>query len=169
MRRLALLLTVSGLLLVASGLAYGAFQRAIAAPGSAPLPPSLAELRLLEKLSGPAATENITRLHRKAFPLSGAAVGTYGNGTHSATVWVSRSPLTPLAARMERAMEQAIAEGQSPFTAEETRRLDGRPVRVLSGMGQTHYYFRSDDLVIWLAVDEATAEVALADALAFYR
>ena len=42
-------------------------------------------------------------------------------------------------------------------------------------MKRHHYYFRSGDLVVWLAVnqplaaDQALAEAALTDALVFYR
>lgn len=169
MRRLSIVLAFLGLLLVTSGLTYGAYQRAVATPGPAPLPPSLSDLSLVEELSGPEAAQNIAHLHRQTFPLSGAAVGTYRAAGGSATLWVSESPLAPLAARMEQAMEEAIAAGTSPFIPEDTRQVEGRAVRVLTGMGQKHFYFRSDKLLVWLAADEALAETALADLLAFYR
>ena len=35
-------------------------------------------------------------------------------------------------------MEEAISAGNSPFAPEETRRVAGRAVRVLTGMGQIH-------------------------------
>lgn len=174
-QRLPLLLALLGLLLVGSGLAYGALERAVASPGPAPLPRSVAGLGLAEELAGPEAVGNIARLHRQAFPLSAAAVGTYRDGTHSATLWVSESPLSPLARQMEQAMEQAIATTPTPFVPEESRRVDGRLVHVLGGMGQRHYYFRSGNLVVWLAidrplaVDQPLAGAALTDALAFYR
>lgn len=169
MRRLSIILAIFGLLLVTSGLAYGAYQRAIATPGPAALPPTLADLPLLEEQSGPEAAQNIAHLHRQTFPLSGAAVGTYRDAASSATLWVSESPLAPLAGRMEQAMAEAIAAGNSPFIPDETRQVAGRTVRVLTGMGQTHFYFRSGKLVVWLAADEALAEAALVDVLAFYH
>ena len=43
-----------------------------------------------------------------------------------------------------------------------------RTVYELVGMGQLHYYFRSGNLVIWLAANEQVAELALQDALDFY-
>ena len=168
-RHLPLLPALLGLLLVGSGLAYGALERAIASPGAAPLPRSVAGLGLAEELAGPEAVGNIARLHRQAFPLSAAAVGTDGDDTHSATLWVSESPLSALAWQMERAMEQAIATTPTPFVPEESQRLDGRLVHVLTGMGQRHYYFRSGDLIVWLAIDQPLAEAALTETLAFYR
>jgi hypothetical protein len=169
MRRLPLLLALLGLLLVGSGLGYGAYQRAIAAPGDAPLPPAVAGLPLAEARSGAEAAQNITHLHGQAFPLSGAAVGTYSDGVTGATLWVSASPVAPMAARMVKAMEEAIGSGSSPFVPEETRQVGGRPVHVLAGMGQQHFYFRSRNLVIWLAVDETIADDALASLLPFYN
>ena len=168
-QRLPLLLGLLGLLLVGSGIAYGAFERAIASPGPAPLPRSVAGLELGEELAGREAADNIAQLHRRQFPLSGAAVGTYRNGGQSATLWVSESPVVLVASRMERAMEQAIATKETPFVPEASRRVDGRMVHVLRGMGQSHYYFRSGNLVIWLAADQALAEAALAEVLDFYR
>lgn len=168
-QRLPLLLGLLGFLLVGSGIVYGAFERAVASPGPAPLPRAVAGLRLSEELAGRQAAGNIAELHRQEFPLSGAAVGTYRNGAHSATLWVSESPVDLLAARMERAMEEAIATKETPFVPEESRRVDGRVVHVLTGMGQTHYYFRSGNLVVWLAADQALAEAALTEILAFYK
>lgn len=168
-RRLSIILALLGILLITSGLAYGTYQRAIATPGPAPLPPTLADLPMVEEQRGPEAAQNIAYLHRQTFPLSGAAVGTYRATASSATIWVSESPLSPLAGRMEQAMEEAIATGNSPFIPEGTHQVEGRAVRVLTGMGQKHYYFRSGKLIVWLAADEALAEAALADVLAFYR
>ena len=166
---LPLLLGLLGLLLVGSGIVYGSFERAVASPGPAPLPRSVAGLELTEELAGPEAAGNIAQLHRQHFPLSGAAVGTYRDGGQSATLWVSESPVALLASRMELAMEQAIATKESPFMPEESRRVDGRVIHVLTGMGQGHYYFRSGNLVVWLAADQALAEAALTEILNFYR
>lgn len=168
MRRLPLFLAFLGLLLVAAGVAYGAYGKAIAAPGGVPLPPDVVELPLVEEISGPEAAQNIARLHRQTFPLSGAAVGTYHDGISSVTLWVSASPVAPMASAMVRAMEEAIGSGGSQFVPEETRQVDDRRVHVLTGMGQRHVYFRSGNLVVWLAADEQLADAALATVLAFY-
>lgn len=168
MRRLPLFLALLGLLLISAGLAYGAYAKAIAAPGAAPLPLMVAELPLVEALSGSEAAQNIAHLHRQTFPLSGAGVGTYADAFAGATLWVSVSPVAPMAVGMERAMVEAIDRGDSPFVPEDTRQPGGRPVHVLTGMGQRHFYFRSGNLVVWLAADESLADAALADVLAFY-
>jgi hypothetical protein len=168
MGRLPLLLAVLGLLLIGGGFTYGAYERVIADPGAVPLPPSIAGLPLAEELSGAGAAQNIAELHRQQFPLSGAAVGTYRDAGASATLWVSASPLPLLAAQMVGAMEKAIGRGASPFVPVEVRQDGGRPVHALTGMGQHHFYFRSGNLVVWLAADERVAEAALAGALTFY-
>jgi len=85
-----------------------------------------------------------------------------------AMLWVAGVPAKVMAARMVNEMEQAIANGESPFTPTGTRRVNGRTLYELTGMGQRHYYFQSGSLVVWLAADDPIAETALADALNFY-
>jgi hypothetical protein len=46
--------------------------------------------------------------------------------------------------------------------------VNGRTLYELTGMGQRHYYFQSNNLVVWLAADDPIAETALAGALNFY-
>jgi hypothetical protein len=46
--------------------------------------------------------------------------------------------------------------------------VDQRMVYELDGMGQRHFYFRSDQLIIWLAVDVRLAEDALRQVLILY-
>lgn len=88
-QRLPLLLWLLGLLLVGSGIAYGAYERAVASPGGAPLPGPVAGLGLVEEFAGQPAADNI--------------------------------------------------------------------------------YFRSGNLVVWLAADQALAEAALTEVLNFHR
>jgi hypothetical protein len=48
-------------------------------------------------------------------------------------------------------------------------RADGkRSIYVLDGMGQRHFYYQSDRLVIWLAADPEMAEQALDQVLEVY-
>jgi hypothetical protein len=94
-------------------------------------------------------------------------MGVYGGG--AATLWVSGSPAAPMAAAMVRAMRDKIAEGRSPFTPLGTRSLSGSEIYELTGMGQSHFYFRTGALVVWLAADKALAESALQEAVTFYQ
>ena len=167
-RRLGpILLIVLGGLLLAITLGYWRFSAAIASPEPAPLPQSLAGLPLTTATYGSQAVAEVTRLHKLAVPLSSGAVGMYGN-RGQAVLWVSGTPVQPMAVRMVADMRDRIAEGNSPFTPRAERVEGKRTVYELDGMGQKHFYFRSASLVIWLAADPDIAEQALQETLVFY-
>lgn len=157
-----------GAFLVMASLAYWQVMKATDTPESAALPDTLAGLSLTAESYGPEAVSEITRLHDQKFPLSSGAYGMYGSQGGMAMLWVAGAPAKLMAARMVDEMEQAIANGDSPFKPIETREGNGRILYELTGMGQRHYYFQSNNLVIWLAVDDPIAETALDGALNFY-
>ncbi len=167
-----LALMSAGLLLITASALYWQYSRAIANPGESPLPEAIGGLLFFSANYGPEAVSEVTRLHDKAFPLSSGAAGHYSSGSQSAMLWVSGTLVRPLAARMVREMEAAIAEadaeGRSPFKPIDDRRVGSRTLYELTGMGQRHFYFQSGSLVVWLAADEAVADRALAEVLAFY-
>ncbi|MFQ5419694.1 MAG: hypothetical protein ACE5EY_04955, partial [Anaerolineae bacterium] len=137
-------------------------------PEAAVLPETIAGLSLVQSRYGPEAVAEVTRLHDKSFPLASGAFGMYGRSDNMAMLWVTGTPLQPVATQMVAAMEEAIAKGESPFTPVGVLDVNGRQVRELTGMGQRHYYFRSGNAVIWLAADEDMADSALAETLIFY-
>jgi hypothetical protein len=163
-----LVLAVAGLLLIAGGLGYSWFSNATANPKPAVLPERVAGLPLVQADYGAAAVAEVTRLHGQSFRLTSGAHGVYGRAGETATLWVTGAPSRLIAGRMVTAMAEAIETRESPFTPLGLRRVNGRPVYELTGLGQRHYYFRSAAIVIWLAADEGLAETALAEALAFY-
>jgi hypothetical protein len=163
----AIVLTI-GVLLIAGGLAYWQFVQAIERPSAAALPETLAGLPQVEARFGPDAVAVVSDLHGKQFPLSSGAYGMYGEHGRMAMLWVAGTPAKAMAARMVAEMEEAIAQGDSPFMPTGTREVNGRTLYELTGMGQQHYYFQSGSLVVWLAADEPVAAVALEEALQFY-
>lgn len=169
MRRFGpVLLVIAGVLLMAGGAGYWWFERQIAVPEAAILPPDLAGLPLVEASYGPEAVANVTRLHDQSFPLTSGAHGRYGRSGDKAMLWVTGTPARLVATRMVGEMEAAIAEGSSPFQPVGTRQVNGHTIYELIGMGQRHYYFRSGTAVVWLAADDALADAALVETLTFY-
>ena len=77
------------------------------------------------------------------------------------------TPLKFLAGGLLVAMRDKIAEANSPFAPLAEREIKRRKVDELQGRGQSHYYFRSDNLIVWLAAAETHAEVALRQVLDF--
>lgn len=160
---LYLLLAALGLL-IPGAIGTAAF---FARPAPLPVPPAVADLPLHAHQFGAEAARSLVRLHRRRFPVTGAAMAMYG--TAEATLWVARSWSGWGAARMTGRMTRAIAEGDSPFTPQGEQPIDGVTVYALTGMGQRHYYFRVDDRIYWLAVVPERADQALQEILAFAR
>ncbi len=123
------------------------------------LPSNLAGRPLSQQVAGQAALAEIEQLHGKGFLLTDGAVARYGDGL--ATVWLSSTWISFLAARQVEAMTDRIAEGRSPFTPTGIDEAEGVTVYTLTGMGQTHYYFQLDRRVIWLAASPQLAEQSL--------
>jgi hypothetical protein len=159
-RLAAALLIFVGALLLAGSFGYWRFREAIANPGAASLPKSLAGLPLSTVAYGPEAVAEITRLHGKEFPITSGAMGMYGSESQ-ATLWVAGFPASPMAAQIVAAMQEKIAQGNSPFTPTGQQQDEGRTVYQLDGMGQKHVYFQSGSLVIWLAANPPIAEKAI--------
>ena len=130
------------------------------------LPDQLAGLQRSDYKTGPQAMSEFENLHGKQFPLTSGAIGIYGS--QQITVWVAGSSSVSSASQMVDAMRDKIAEGNSPFTPLTQITDRDRPVYVLEGMGQKHYYFQSKNLVIWLAVDPAIAETTIQQILEVY-
>ncbi len=163
----AALMTI-GVLLIIGSFAYWQFMQAIEKPTAATLPETIAGLEQSDASFGPEAVDVVTQLHGKSFPLSSGAYGMYGNHDNMAMLWVAGVPAKAMASKMVDEMEQAILKGDSPFTPTGTRKVNGRTIYELAGMGQKHFYFRSASLVVWLAADDSIADPALTEILNFY-
>ncbi len=167
-RATSIALIILGALLVAGAAGLWLFPTVAAQPPSAEaVPDSIAGKPLSQKSVGAAAIAEVSRLHGKAFPLTAGAVAQYGGG--AVTLWVAGAPSNAGAAELVQSMTDRIAEGSAPFTPQGMRQVSGRPVYVLTGMGQRHFYFQAGSLVIWLAADESLAEKALGEVSQYYR
>jgi hypothetical protein len=166
-QRLAVALIGLGVFIFIFGIGYAYYLHSLEQIGSAPLPTQLVSLPLAGRIDGRSALTELTWMHNQGFPLNAGAVGTYGveNGI---TLYVAGTPLKLMTGRLLVAMRDKIAETNSPFTPLAEREINRRTVYELDGMGQRHYYFRSDDLIVWLATDETQAEEALRQVLEFY-
>ena len=165
-RRTAMVLIGIGALVLMGSIAY---LLAGAQTNTLPLPQTLAELALTNATYGPEAVTEINRLHGKEFPLTAGAMGAYSDGKTNAALWVSKFASRAVAQQIVDAMRDKIAEGRSPFEPVGTRRVGARTIYELDGLGQKHFYFQSNDLVIWLAVDPAIASQAVSQMLEVYQ
>lgn len=157
---------LAGTLVIFGVLGWGYYNQAVSNPVAVSLPGQIAGLPLAAETTGTQAAAEFLRLHGRQFPLTSGAIGTYGD--HQATLWVAGTPLRWIAAGMVSAMHEKIAGGKSPFTPIGEYQDGSRTVYMLEGMGQKHFYFKSDNPVIWLAADPAIAESALQQILEYY-
>lgn len=167
MRRAVPLVSLGmGVVLLFGSGGWLAFDSAVKHPASVPLPEQVGGLAMSRQLTGTDATEEFDLMHSEHFPLTSGSVGIYGD--NQVAIWVGGAPFKFLAARLVTAMHDKIAEGNSPFTPVRDFQDRGRVVYELLGMGQKHYYFQSQNLVIWLASDPALSDKALQQILEAY-
>jgi len=155
-----------GILLTTGAIAWAYFNNLINQPTTISLPDSIAGLQITNYITGAQAVAQFEKLHGREFPVTSGAVGIYGN--REITLWVASASSKSSAIAMTSAMQEKIAEGNSPFTPVNEINDRNRTIYVLEGMGQKHFYFQSGNLVIWLASDEATADQALQQILEAY-
>jgi hypothetical protein len=160
------LIIAVGVLLFIASTGYWVYADALPQIKPISVPEAVAGVRLTQKISGADAVTEVGLVHGKDLPMTSGIIAIYGN--NFATVWVSSSAQSTIAAQMVQTMTKKIAEGRSPFTSPKIRPLKGRVVYELSGMGQQHFYFQSGKLVIWLTADKAIAEKAIVEITAFY-
>jgi len=131
------------------------------------VPQMIAGIPLSQVITGEEAIENIQQLHGKGIPLVEGAVAVYGN--QNLILWVSDAGNRSGAEELIELMRIRINEGSSPFEERGDFKLEDLTIYALDGMGQNHYYWRSGQLVMWLAADRELAEEALQEVVAFYR
>lgn len=161
-RRASTTLLLAGLALVLS--ACGASPAA---------PPAVAGLPLSHLLEGTEARAAINRLHGKAIPARDAFVAHYEQDGAVAMLYVTRAWITPLAwwqfLRMVKGIEAGGANREGRFTHLKAREQDGLTLYSALGLGQVHYFYRSDATIVWLAADPHVARAAMAETVRAVR
>lgn len=155
-----------GILIFLGALGWLYLDNLVSRPAALSLPERIAGLSLTDRMTGAEAAGNFINLHDKKFLLTSGAIGFYGD--HQATIWVAGAPLNFMAASMIDSMRDRISEGNSPFTPLDEFKMGGRTIYVLQGMGQAHFYYQSNNLIIWLAADPSIADEAIEDTLEAY-
>ena len=164
---LAALLIGTGILSILVAAGYAVFLGRFDQKEPAPLPGDIAGMSLRGQVLGAPALAELSWMHGQEFQLNQGAVGSYGMG-NEITLYVAGTPLSYTAARMISDMRDKIKQAETPFTPLGEREHGRRTIYELVGMGQQHFYFRSGNLVVWLAVAGEDAELALQQALDFY-
>lgn len=159
-------LVILGLLFIVGAFVYRLYQQ-ISEPSPASIPGALAGVALSSAKSGAEALAEVSQLHGRSFPLTSGGVGMYGR-RGQITLWVAGAPERFLAKSLLEQMRQELAGTDTPFRLIGERKILGRTIYELEGMGKRHFTFQSQNLVIWLAADPSLADRALRDTLEFY-
>ena len=162
------LLIVIGFLILLSAVGIFLYPRITDNLNKEILPQNLGGLPLTRATYGPEAVSSVIQLHGVDFPMDDAAIGYYGS-EGEITVWVSVEPDQQTAAELNDLMTEKINLGRSPFTMPVIEKFGSTPVYVLEGLGQQHYYWQADNLIIWLAANFDIAANVLAESLSYYR
>jgi hypothetical protein len=166
-RAVPIILAVLGTLLVVGSVGSAILINAVDSPAALCLPNEIAGLERSQYMTGGEAAAEFGQLHGEQFLITSGVVGTYGDH-NEITIWVAGTPIDFVASQLVDEMYRKISEGRSPFSEVDTLQDNGRTVHVLTGMSQKHYYFRSKNLVIWLATEPTLAEQALQQTLEAY-
>lgn len=132
-----------------------------AAPRQQP-PGSLGDLKLAHASQGKEALEEINRLHGKDINAKAGYVAHYEKQGTAAMVYLAEASSTDQAARQIGQMRARIQRGDTPFSGLKTLTADGTTLYSVLGQGQTHYFYRQEANVLWLAADAAVAKQSLA-------
>jgi len=128
-------------------------------------PALLAGVPLTVSMQGPAALQEVARLHRRRIDAADAVVAHYGQDM---VLWVTTSRRALGATALLWRMNRRMATGTDVFAAPQAREIHGRTVFSTTGLGARHIYYQSGRNVLWLQAPEALAEPALADLLTHY-
>lgn len=129
------------------------------------LPSSIAEMNLVETISGSKAVRIINQMHHGNVATKSNYIGRYLGTTSSATYYVS---IYDDSAQAEKAMEDMsrVMEQQGHGFAHLMKRNEkGRIFYMALGQDQAHYFFARDVELVWLAVDVQVAEKAIKEIL----
>lgn len=125
------------------------------------IPEKIGALSLTNSARGKDALAEFEKLHGKGFDLVGGYRADYANAASKATLWVGQAQDSAGAQAMTKAMADKIGAGNAMFTDLTELSISGRLLYTVNGQGQQHYFYATNDKIVWLAIDSAMAPDAL--------
>jgi hypothetical protein len=119
-------------------------------------PKELEGMTLEDEYSGEKAKSEIKNMHLGDFDFISGYVGFYQDGFgRSARFWVSSFSNQSIAQNTTERMTEKISKGNTPFSIPQEIEINNSNVEnvyFVEGMGQDHYYWYKDDMVVWVAM-----------------
>lgn len=134
-------------------------------PRESTAPEHWGTLRLVSRAEGPEALAQISRLHGSDLDLVSAYVAHYANERERVMVWVGKAENGSQATALTRKMAQALGKGGTGFGSAQPLTIDGREVFQVEGPGGKHFFYSSQERVVWLSVEVGNARALLEQAI----
>ncbi len=125
------------------------------------IPENLGSLKLTGSELGKDALNEFAQLHGQGFDLVNGYRGDYSDGTATATLWVGQAKDAATAQKLTQEMADKISAGNAMFTNLRSLDISDRTIYEVDGQGQLHFFYASNDKIVWLAADSNTAPDAL--------
>jgi hypothetical protein len=138
-------------------------------PQSNYLPLEIFGLSLSKKLTGSEAADFLNRLHLQNVTDSRSEIGFYQGEIGDAVIYLTYYSSREQAAEFESQMTDKISAENTPFIMGEYRDVDGKQIYRTFGMGQTHFVFSHNNVLIWLSLGTNWANDFLKEYLALCR
>lgn len=130
-------------------------QDRAASHSSEHVPQNLGQLELVGKITGDNARSEIGKLHGKGIEMVDGYIAEYSHNQSRVTVWVAEASSEVGASGLLKQMVDRIGAENQAFRNLRAISVGGREVYTADGKGGDHYFYASDNKVIWLAIQGA--------------
>jgi hypothetical protein len=125
------------------------------------VPAKLGALSLTQTTMGADALAEFAQLHGRGFDLVSGYRANYSGEGKQATLWVGQAKDALAAEAMVGEMATKIGAGNAMFTNLQPLVIGERTLFSVDGQGQEHFFYASNDKIVWIAVDPSQALDAL--------
>jgi hypothetical protein len=125
------------------------------------VPEQIGTLTLKTWTRGKDALAEFEAMHGKSFDLKDGYRADYVDGSASATLWVGQAQSADAAQTLAQEMADQIKAGNPMFTNLQELSIANRTLYEVNGQGQLHFFYASNDKLVWLATDSDHAADAL--------
>ena len=131
------------------------------------LPQKLGELSLAEIIQNKKATVIINKIHGKKLDDCKNIIAIYGSDHSKNILYVSVYENAEKAERNIKSMAMKMASGSSVFSPLKHSKMGDNVHFETGGMGLKHYFYRTDNILIWWQVEQDKALATYNDLLKF--
>jgi hypothetical protein len=125
------------------------------------IPTQIGTMTLKSSQIGKDALSEFEAMHGSSFDLKTGYRADYVDNTAKATLWVGQAQTADAAGTLVKDMANKIGSGNAMFSNLQSLNISGRTIYEVEGLGQLHFFYATDDKIVWLASDPGYAPDAL--------